>query len=89
MGFSSQLAWQQSIAMPVADGSCGLDRYPYAILAILLACAIAASTESVVRREGNNAKDCLCLCDIECRQSGITAVRALKRIVEFLHDGLR
>ena len=76
--------------MHVAGGSFGPDQYPHAILAIFLASAIAASTESVVRRLWNNAKDGLCLCDIAAvrRQSGITAVRALKCIVEFLHDGL-
>jgi hypothetical protein len=91
MEFNSQLAWQQSIAMPVADGSFGPDRYPHVILAILLASAITASTESVIRQLWNNAKDGLCLCDIAAvrRQSGITAVRAVKCIVEFLHASLR
>ena len=60
------------------------------ILAIGLANAIAASTKSVVRRLWNNTKDCLWLCDIAAvrRQSGISAVRAFKCIVEFVHHGL-
>jgi hypothetical protein len=72
------------------NGSIGPDQYNHAILAILLASAIAASTESVVRRLWNNAKDCLWLCDIAAvrRQSGVTAVRAFKCIVEFVHHGL-
>src|SRR6516162_669180 len=43
------------------------------------------------RRLRNGAKDGLCLCHIAPvrGQSGITAVRARKRIVEFLHAGPR
>src|SRR5262252_5303921 len=61
----------------------------HAILAILLASAIAASTKSIVRRLQNNAKGGPCLCYIAAvrRQSSVTAVRARKCIVEFLHDG--
>jgi hypothetical protein len=44
-----------------------------------------------VRRPCNDAKDGLCLGDIADgrRQAGVTAVRARKRIVEFLHAGPR
>ncbi len=61
------------------------------ILAILLAIAIAAWTESIVRRLRNNVKDGLCLWRIAAvrGQSSIAAIRARKCIVEFLHDGAR
>jgi hypothetical protein len=61
------------------------------ILAILLASAIAASTESIVRRLRNNVKDGLCLWRIAAvrGQSSIAAIRARKCIIEFLHDGAR
>jgi hypothetical protein len=51
---------------------------------------VAASTESVVRRLWNNAKDCLWLFDIAAvrRQSGVAAVSAFKCIVEFVHHDL-
>jgi hypothetical protein len=44
-----------------------------------------------VRHIGNDAKDGLCLCDSAAlrRQAGVTAVRARKRIVEFVHAGPR
>jgi hypothetical protein len=59
------------------------------VLALLLSSAIAASTESIVRRLRNNAKDGLCLCHIAAvrRQSSVTAVRTRKCVVEFFHDG--
>jgi hypothetical protein len=61
------------------------------VLAILLASAIAASTESIVRHLRNNAKGGLRVCYIAAVrwQSSVTAVRTRKCIVEFLHDGLR
>jgi hypothetical protein len=61
------------------------------ILAILLASAIAASTESIVRRLRNNVQDGLCLWRIAAvrGQSSIAAIGARECIVEFLHDGAR
>jgi hypothetical protein len=52
---------------------------------------VRSALDSISGVLGNDAKDSLCLCYIAALrgQSRITAVRARKRIVEFLHDDLR